>query len=102
MRLGNKYLEDLNEEILLQVANNDPDVSGLTITSNNWIEGSGSLIGDSKFLQKIFVKEIFWGEHNWLYELCHRLSRNQSIELFKLWLYGCNPELDIFHIIPLF
>ena len=95
------YLE-LDEETLFQIERNDPVVTSLVLTASSWIEGAGPSIGANTVLQEIFVKANNPGEHDWFHELCHGLSRNRCLESFKLWLCGCNPELDIFHILTPF
>jgi len=56
------YLE-LDEETLLQIEHNDPDVTSLVLIASNWIEGAGPSIGANTVLQEIFVKANNRGEH---------------------------------------
>lgn len=71
----------LGEAVLRSVENNDPDVTGLTVAWNSWIERAGQVIGDSKSLNNLDItirsndlKEI------WLEDLLQHLQRNRSIE----------------------
>ena len=71
----------LGEAVLRSVENNDPDVTGLTVAWNSWIERAGQVIGDSKSLNNLDItirsndlKAI------WLEDLLQHLRRNRSIE----------------------
>ena len=45
----------LGEAVLRSVENNDPDVTGLTVAWNSWIERAGQVIGDSKSLNNLDI-----------------------------------------------
>ena len=83
-----EYLEveclPLDEETLLHLERNYPGVAGLAIDANNWIEGAGRGIGNSRCLKEVKISVYdcteSGGNNDWLGELCRGIARNRTIE----------------------
>lgn len=83
-----EYLESeclpLDEETLLHLERNYPGVAGLAIDANNWIEGAGRGIGNSRCLKEVKISVYdcteSGGNNDWLGELCRGIARNRTIE----------------------
>ncbi len=62
---------ELNDETLHRVKRNDPEVAGLVLGSDTWIQGAGDTIGKSTILQliRIAVHEQDINARSWLDEL---------------------------------
>jgi hypothetical protein len=44
---------DLTQELLARFERNDPDLVGLTVQSNGWIEGAGIAFSQNKLLRRL-------------------------------------------------
>ena len=74
---------DLTKETLGQLKNNDPNLVGLRVTTDNWINGVGLIIGSSRFLNNLKVN-LTWDNNPALADLCSGLATIESIEWFYL------------------
>ena len=85
----------LNEVTLRRLEQNDSGVTGLRVSSENWIKGAGQILGDNTRLQKIEVNiEFEPSQRPWLDELFTRLSRNRTLESLTLkGIRGCRMVL---------
>jgi hypothetical protein len=111
-----EYLEveclPLDEETLLLLERNDTDVAGLSIDANNWIEGAGRGIGNSRYLKEVQIsvygRTESEGNNHWLGELCRGLARNRTIQSLYFWKDDLSTrdreiiDVDIFQILTPF
>ena len=67
----------------------------LSLNKNDWIQGAGRAIGDSKYLGILEIDASSDGRGDeWLTELCRGLSCNQSIHTFHA------EQLNTFGYLP--
>ncbi len=111
-----EYLEveclPLDEETLLLLERNDPAVAGLTIDANNWIEGAGRGIGNSRYLKEVQIsvydRTESGGNNHWLGELCREMARNRTIQSLHFYQDELSTrdreiiDVDIFQILTPF
>jgi hypothetical protein len=94
---------NLDIETLARLESNDPELTGLRLFQDGWIEGAGRAIGGNKHLEKLPISIGYIGyettDGSWIGELCREgLSRNQSIE--SLSLHSLNAGMDGLEIFP--
>jgi len=73
---------DLNQETLVRLQRNDPNMIGLKVGSDTWIEGTGLAIAKSLCLKRLKV-DVESDDH-WLAELSTWLTCNETIERITL------------------
>ena len=95
-------IEDLSPRSLRRLQFNNPFYENLSITSNNWIEGTGIAIRNhSAKLQGLIVDcDRHYEINHWLLECCLGISHNRSLQ--SLSLYSYLPDLDLFQILTPF
>ena len=96
--------EAVDKELLCQLQHNDPEIEGLRIGYEDWIEGIGRTVGDSEYLRKIkiYVYDQPWPSNPWLDDLWYGLSQNRSIEWFSLNLHESELDLRIDEVLTSF
>jgi hypothetical protein len=73
---------DLTEEILARFDRNDPNLVGLTVSTNSWIQGAGSAFAQCKFLKKLVIN--INSETQWVAELSAGIACNKTIKELEL------------------
>jgi hypothetical protein len=85
----------LNEDTLVRLQHNDPDITYLVLDAATWIKGAGRTIADSRVLRRIYIDVRNDDEdHKWLHELCLGLAfHNRAIDSLSLWWRTCTYDI---------
>jgi len=94
----------LNEDTLVRLQHNDPDITYLVLDAATWIKGAGRTIADSRVLRRIYIDVRNDDEdHKWLHELCLGLAfHNRAIDSLSLWWRTCTYDAPIFDTLTSF
>lgn len=78
---------ELNEDRLIRLERNDPDIDGLRIYGDYWSPRAGKAIGRSRYLRKLFISvgcPVKESRHTFIHELFQGLACNRSIEMLEV------------------
>jgi hypothetical protein len=74
----------LDNDVMRRLQSDDDDIAdrieGLEVSENEWIQGAGCAIANSKHLKSLHVSFSTMRGAGWFFELSHGLSHNKTIE----------------------